>query len=54
MYVIKGISQCSCYELDDNERRMLVELEQPGGMREEFTVGREKVDFFIPVRALSG
>jgi hypothetical protein len=54
MYVIKGISQCSCYELDDKERRMLVELELPGGKREEFTVGAEKVDFFIPSRALSG
>jgi|GEM_PF-2042750 len=54
MYVIKGLNHCTCYDLDDKESRMLVELELPGGKREEFTVGREKVDFFIPSRALSG
>jgi HSP20 family molecular chaperone IbpA len=54
MYVIKGMRQCSCYELDDKEGRLLVDLELPGGKREEFTVEMEKVNFFIPVRALSG
>jgi len=54
MYVVKGIKQCSCYELDDKERQMLVEVELPGGKREEFTVGTEKINFFIPARALSG
>jgi len=33
---------------------MLVELELPGGKREEFSVWKEKIDFFIPSRALSG
>jgi hypothetical protein len=54
MYVIKGIKQCSCYELDDKERQMLVEVELPGGKREEFTLEREKVNFFIPSRAICG
>lgn len=54
MYTIKRLRQCSCYELDDQEGRRLVEFELPGGKREEFTVGPEKVNFFIPARALSG
>ena len=54
MYVIKGMEQCSCYDLDDKERRMMVEVELPGGKREEFTLGTERVDFFIPSRAICG
>lgn len=54
MYVIKGIKQCSCYELDDKEETLLVEVEQPGRKREDFVFKREKVDFFIHPRAISG
>ncbi len=54
MYVIKGMKHCTCWELDDKDARMLVEVELPGGKREEFTLGTEKVNFFIPSRALCG
>ena len=54
MYVIKGMRQCSCYELDDKEGRLLVDLELPGGKRQEIAIELEKVDFFIPTKALSG
>ena len=54
MYVIKGMRQCSCYDLDDKEGPLLVELEHPGGKREEVVFKTEKVNFFVHPRALSG
>lgn len=54
MYVIKGIKQCSCYELDDKEETFLVEVEHPRGKREDLVFKREKVDLFFHPRAISG
>ncbi len=54
MYVIKGMKQCSCYELDNKEKTLLIEVEQPGRKREEILFNPERVAFFIHPRALSG
>jgi hypothetical protein len=54
MYVIKGSRECICYDLDDKEEPLLVELEHPGGKREEVVFKTEKVNFFVHPRAISG
>jgi len=54
MYAIKGMKQCSCYELDNKEKTLLIEVEHPGGKREEIIFQPERVAFFIHPRALSG
>ncbi len=54
MYVIKGIKQCSYYELDDKEEVLLVQVDHSKGKKEDFLFKREKVDFFIHPRAISG
>ncbi len=54
MYVIKGMNFCSCYELDDKEETYLVEVEHAGRKREDLVFKREKVDFFVHPRAISG
>ncbi len=54
MYVIKGMKPCSCYELDDKEETLLIEVEHPGRKREEIVFKPERVAFFIHPRALSG
>jgi hypothetical protein len=54
MYVIKGMNQCSCWELDNKEGSFLVDFELPGGKRKEVEIDTERVEFFIPARALSG
>jgi len=38
MYVIKGLRQCTCWELDDKEGRLLVEVEMPGGEKKKISV----------------
>lgn len=54
MYVIKGMKQCACYELDDKEETLLVEIEHPGRKREDLVFRRERVDFLIHPKAISG
>ncbi len=54
MYVIKGTKQCTCYELDDKEESLLVVVEHPERNRENFVLRRERVNFFIHPRAISG
>lgn len=54
MFVIKGIKQCFCYELDDKENTLLVEVEHLGNKRENIIFKREKVDFFVHPKAISG
>jgi hypothetical protein len=53
MYVIKGMNQCACWELDEKEGSYLVDFELPGGKRREVEIDT-RVDFSVPVKALSG
>lgn len=54
MYVIKGMKQCACYELDDKDEPLLVEVEHPQRKREELVFKRERSNFFLHPRAISG
>jgi hypothetical protein len=54
MYTVKAIKPCSCYELDGQEETYWVEVEHGGRNKEDLVFKREKVDFFIHPRAISG
>jgi len=48
------LTPCVCVSHDDQNGRLNIELELPGGKKTEIVCETGRVDFLLPVKALSG